>query len=370
MNNKAPMGKMVVIVSTRGGGGIYSIVSALRASALASHWPIHAVYTHDEVSLPGKLILAAKAYGECLSLLVHRQVGLFHIHVAERGSLFRKSVLVILARLFGVPVIFHMHGAEYDGFYEACPKWVQGYIRWVLDGCDRIVALCGKWADYYRQLTSTSVQVIPNFVAGSRAGYSGRPVSPGTLEVLYLGRFGERKGIYDLVAALQPLHDAYPGLRVRCGGDGEIEAVRGRVAQAGMQDWFQVLGWLGPDQRNRLMDSSQVYVLPSYAEGLPMAIIEAMEAGLCIVSTRVGCIPDMVDDGVSGLLVEPGDVPGLRAVFQRLLDAPSLCTHMGKSARTAYLERFSPQAVVSQFTDLYLELIGPGTGEGQGLSGS
>lgn len=360
MNGKALPEKTVVMVSTCSGGGIFSIVRALQTSDLANHWPIRVVYTHDAVSLPGKLLLAARAYGVCLWLLSQRKVSLFHIHVAERGSLFRKSVLVILARIFGVPVIFHMHGAEYDDFYEACPKWVQGYIRWVLGGCDRIVALCESWADYYRRLTAAPVQVIPNFVEGSHAGFSGRPVRPGALDILYLGRFGERKGIYDLVKALQPLYAAYPGLRVRCGGDGDIEAVRDLVAQAGMQERFQILGWLGPDERNRLMDSSQVYVLPSYAEGLPMAIIEAMAAGLCIVSTRVGCIPNMVDDGISGWLVEPGDVAGLRVAFQCLLDDPALCSRMGEAARQAYLERFSPRAVVSQFVGLYRELLGPG----------
>jgi len=343
---------------------MYSVIRALQASPLSATWPIRVVCSHDEVSLPGKLLMAAKAYGVCFSLLAQGKVSLFHIHVAERGSLFRKSIIAIMARLFRVPTIFHMHGAEFDDFYSACPRWVQVYIRWVLNGCDRIVALCEPWAEYYRNLTTTPVQVIPNFVAAIHTGFTVRPVIPGAMNILYLGRFGERKGIFDLIAALRPLYDQYPELRVRCGGDGDLEAVRECLANNDMAERFEVLGWIEPPERNRLMDGSDVYVLPSHAEGLPMAIIEAMEAGLCIVATRVGGIPCMIEDGLSGFLVEPRDVAGLRAVFQRLMDAPPLRASMGQVARNTYVECFSLEAVVPQFAALYRELTESGAEAG------
>lgn len=355
-----PSVRSIVYVSTCGVGGMYSVIKALTASALSVHWPIQIICTHNEVSFTQKLLLAARAYCQCLGLLVSRKVSLFHIHVAERGSLFRKSLVVIMARLFHVPVIFHMHGAEFDDFYAACPAWVKAYIRWILDGCNRIVALSAHWQTYYRGLTQTPVISVPNFVDSPQAGRDRRPSAAGVLKVLYLGRFGERKGIYDLINALEPLYERYPGLSVLCRGDGDIAAVRKCVADRGMAERFHILGWIDPPERDRLMMDADVYVLPSHAEGMPMAILEAMAASLCIVATRVGGIPEMIEDGVSGMLVEPHDIEGLRAVFERLLNDPSLLNQLGAGARATYLEKFSPAAVIPRFDSLYRELTGAG----------
>ena len=143
------------------------------------------------------------------------------------------------------------------------------------------------------------------------------PAGP-RVQFLSLGRLSERKGSYDLVNAFASLS---PELRARArlvlAGDGDVEGVRQLAAPLG--DSVRVLSWIDSAERDRLLDASDVFVLPSHAEGLPMALLEAMAAGLPAIVTPVGGIPDVLTHGAEGLLVEPGTSYQLAAAMTRLL---------------------------------------------------
>ena len=152
--------------------------------------------------------------------------------------------------------------------------------------------------------------------------------------VLFAGRLSPEKGIADLVAAA---HD----LPLVVAGDGPL---RDLVPDA--------LGFVGHDELERLYDEAAVVVLPSYREGLPLAVLEAMAHGRPVVATRVGGIPDLVEDGATGFLVEPGDVDGLRAALLRLLADPELRRRLGNEARRR-VRRCSWEAVAAETLDAY-----------------
>jgi glycosyltransferase involved in cell wall biosynthesis len=174
------------------------------------------------------------------------------------------------------------------------------------------------------------VRVIPNGVAlpervAEEAAHA---------HVLYAGRLSPEKGIADLVAATD-------GLPLVVAGDGPL---RDLVPHA--------LGFVAHDELERLYDDAAVVVLPSYREGLPLAVIEAMAHGRPVVATRVGGIPELVIDGITGFLVEPGDRDGLRSALQRLLDDPALRRRMGAAARAA-VRRCSWDAVAAETVAAY-----------------
>lgn len=332
------------------------MIQTLQASRLSSEWNLSIICSHNSGSLPRRLGMASRAYATCCWRLMRRQADLLHIHTAERGSFFRKSFFVWMAKVFGVPVLMHMHAAEFREFYEHCPQWARRYIGWTLDQCDRIVTLSASWRDFYACLTRTRVDVIPNFIAVTPAelphGTGGYP----TVGVLYLGKFGARKGIYDLVEAVKRIYDIHPKLEIFCGGDGEVDNVRHKVEDQGMSDRFHILGWVGSQQRSELLERCRIYILPSYAEGLPVSIIEAMAAGLAIIATRVGGIPEMIQDGKDGLLVSPGDIDGMTAALTRLVSDASFRAQLGDSARKTFLSRYSADRVIPQFEAVYRDL--------------
>lgn len=106
-----------------------------------------------------------------------------------------------------------------------------------------------------------------------------------------MGRLGERKGVYDLLQSIQQLKTLGVTANFNLAGDGEVEEVKALVQQYGIEDCVNVLGWINGEQKEKLMREADLLVLPSYHEGLPMAILEAMNCGLPIISTTVGGIP-------------------------------------------------------------------------------
>ena len=302
--------------------------------------------------------MALRAYVTCFWRLLRRKVVLLHIHTAERGSFFRKSLFVWMAKLFGVPVIMHMHAAEFSAFFYNCPKWIKIYISWTLNQCDRIITLSASWREFYGCLTHTRVDVIPNFTqTRQHKTLASTTDKANSVGVLYLGKFGARKGIYDLIQSVKAIYDQFPELEVFCGGDGEVDIVRKKVEDQGMSKRVHILGWVGPQERSELLNRCQIYMLPSYAEGLPVAIIEAMEANLAIIATNVGGIPEMIQDGKNGLLITPGDIDGMTASLTSLISNPQLRTQLGDSARKTFLSTYSEEKVIPQFAVIYRDLI-------------
>jgi len=173
---------------------------------------------------------------------------------------------------------------------------------------------------------------------------------------VFLGKFGRRKGIFDLLGALAELKVYFPGIRLRCGGDGDIPGVVARAAELGLSDDVEVLGWVSGAAKQRVLAEGTIYVLPSYAEGLPISVLEAMEAGMPVVATAVGGIPDAIEDGVEGFLVSPGDISSLVNRISLLLQNPDMRSSMGLEAKMKVAAIFSPASVLPQIEALYSEL--------------
>jgi glycosyltransferase involved in cell wall biosynthesis len=334
------------------------MIKGLETSALASKWNLCIICSHNNGSLITRLAMALRAYVTCFWRLLRHEVLLLHIHTAERGSFFRKSIFVWMANLFGVPVIMHMHAAEFREFFENCPGWIRSYIRWTLNRCDRIITLSSSWREFYGRLTHTRVEVIPNFTQTRQDKDLVTTTDKTTkVGVLYLGKFGARKGIYDLLQSVKAIYDQFPELELFCGGDGEVEIVRKKVEEEGMSKRVHILGWVGPQERSELLNRCQIYILPSYAEGLPVAIIEAMEANLAIIATNVGGIPEMILDGKNGLLITPGDIDGMTAALTSLITNPQLRSELGDSARETYLSTYSEEKAIPQIEAIYRDLL-------------
>ena len=141
----------------------------------------------------------------------------------------------------------------------------------------------------------------------------------------------QTKGTYDLVNAFAALPDAVRARsRLTLAGDGDLEAIR-KLAEP-FSEHVRVLPWIDRSERERLLAQSDVFVLPSYQEGVPMALLEAMAAGLPAIVTPVGGIPDVLRNGVEGLMVEPAHVKELSAAMARLVDHDGERTACGRRA--------------------------------------
>lgn len=260
-----------------------------------------------------------------------------------------------MGRLFGIPVIVHLHGGGFKDFYDASSSWSKYYIRLVLNMANSIVVLSNYWCKYIQSLTMTPLKIINNFVLDSFR--EDRMASERhQWNILFLGMLDKSKGVYDLLEVFSKMNHRFPEARLVCGGDGEIDKVRNTVAELGANDIIELPGWVSGTQKDALMHRCGIFVLPSYKEGLPMSIIEAMSHSMAVVSTRVGGIPELVDDS-NGFLITPGSQKELSAALIKLLEKDEQTIEiMGTASRKKYLQSFTPEACLSEMRSLYLSL--------------
>jgi glycosyltransferase involved in cell wall biosynthesis len=148
----------------------------------------------------------------------------------------------------------------------------------------------------------------------------------------------------------------HPTLQLVVGGHGQLEKARRLAAELGVDGRVDFRGWVGPEERSALLTKSDIYVLPSFNEGLPISVLEAMAAGLPVITTDVGGLPDLVTHGESGLLIGPGRVAALAAAILRLASDPESRQQMGEAAREHVAARYNREAVLNLLSSVYADV--------------
>lgn len=228
-----------------------------------------------------------------------------HVHMSYKGSFLRKKYIIKLLELKGIPIILHMHGSQFKKFFDSSTARQQRKIQNVLNSVDIIIALGEEWRDYYASISCTEVISLENAVFP-------KAIEDAESEKIYItsmGLLSERKGTYDLIDASAGLKNKIDEkYKIVLAGNGEIQKVKNHIDSLGLQESFIVPGWISDQAAiEEFYRKSIVYVLPSYHEGMPMSILEAMSYGLPIISTKVGSIPSIVLDDQNGYLIEPGN---------------------------------------------------------------
>lgn len=247
--------------------------------------------------------------------------------------------------------------------------FADGWSSWL---SRRVVAPSAEVADAYRaayRLPASHMRVIPNVPAAEppangfdrealRREVGGEGVE---LLVIAVARLQPEKGIDDLVSAAAALRPHLPGLRVAVAGSGPEEAaLRARIEDAGLAGSFSLLG--SRSDVGALLAAADAFCLPSRHEGLPLSLLEAMQAGLACVATRVGGVPGVIADGVDGVLVEPDDPDALAEALGGVLRDGDRRRAMGAKARDLVRERYAASAAAAAYADVYDELVGTRSG--------
>lgn len=319
---------------------------------------IHICYvpTHIDGSVIRKSIYFAVSYIKIAVLLMRGQADAAHLHVSERGSFFRKAYLLRLVKRFGVPVLLHHHGAEFFPFYESLSPKKRAYVKDIILKADLNLVL----SEFTERQYKAAFPGIRTAVL-----FNGVPVpdrnqyNPDGKHIVTLGRLGTRKGTYDLIEAIKILDPGLPAdFCFDLCGDGETAGAADRAAQAGVRGRIGHLGWIEGRDKDQLMGECCIHVLPSYNEGLPMSILETMAAGIPNISTRIAAIPEVIEHGVNGFLVEPGDVEALTLAIQRLALDPLLRKRFSRAAYEKVAKQFSFERTSRELERIYREMAG------------
>ena len=347
------------------GGGMGSIMAyfAARRHDPSGRFDLKRLESRGGGSLRLSPLFLALAVGRILLEGVRGRLAVVHLNLAERGSVYRKAVLLAATKLAGGRVLLHLHAAQIVQFHGSMGPAGRSLLRWMFRSADHCVVLGEVW----RAWVIDTFDVRPNKVS---IIYNGVPATMptrqkagrnGGFNLLFVGNLLERKGVKDLLRAM-----AEPAMRTReihltMAGGGAVENYRAMAAALGVADWVTFTGWLSQDDVRSQIVNADTLILPAYDEGLPLVILEALASRTPVICTPVGSIPEVLQDGHTALFVTPGDECGIADAIVRLIDRPMLGTELSEKGAALYDRLFTMDAFARSVGSVYAMLT-PRTG--------
>jgi glycosyltransferase involved in cell wall biosynthesis len=294
--------------------------------------------------------------------LLRFRPAIVHIHTAPYWVYWETAIYVAVCKIFGIPCALELH-YSFELFYSSCSPILQRLVLWVLRLTTVFVVTCTEDQRFLRKTGAARIATtyLPNCVDVqalqlSSGGTLRTRTRGGDPEVLFLGGSDtKRKGLPELLKAIPAIAQRRPDARFRLVAV-PLDLVESILPSEHLGRCV-IEGWVaGRDYAERLA-RADLFVLPTHGEGMPIAILEAMAAGLPIVATDVAGIPDMVRHEQEGLLIPPGDVPALAAAIVRLLDSPDLRDAMGRRGAERVVEEYDLPRGVENWDRLYRSLL-------------
>lgn len=332
-------------------GGIVSVIKNYLSYDAWTDTDISFVPTHIEGPSWKKAWFFLKALIKIRKLLNTRTYNIVHIHVSERGSFTRKSIILHLAKRKQCKVILHHHGAEFLDFYHQSSDGKQKRIRRVLGEADLNLVLSHRLVPIYREISpDAQIECLYNTVRTPEKNQ----YNPDAREFTMLGRLAERKGTFALLETIKMIDGTLPrDIKFNLCGDGDLDLVREKIRKLQIGHRIGHLGWTEGNTKNEILQRSMAHVLFSYNEGLPMAILETMGCGIVNIATNVAAIPEVIADGKTGFLVEPGDKDALARVLLEVSTQDALRKQISDNSFAFIAEGFSLETGIRKLEQIY-----------------
>jgi glycosyltransferase involved in cell wall biosynthesis len=303
-----------------------------------------------------------------------------HLAVTSGWSFWKGSTFLLIGKMFGMSTVAHIHGGSMRNYYFKQPLYVRHLIGWLLQQADVVIALSEQWKRFFLDEVrpDLNVVVVPNTVdtlfveALEQDDYTSR--QSGNV-VLFVGHLAQAKGVFDILRAvpivLASRQDVVFLFAGRAPEPRILEEMETYSAQTQLGNSIQFLGEITGPAKLDLFRRATLFILPSYGEGLPYVLLEAMAVGLPVITTPVGAIPEIIKDGQQGFLITPGDHEALARHILQLIGDESLRQEMSLANRQLIRDFYLPDAAMAQLVAIYdglhgissTEILGPSSNE-------
>ena len=308
-------------------------------------------YNSGKKGLINLLSFVVAFFKEFWLLMVKPSIKIVHIHTAAGFSFVRVSFYWALAKCFRRSTIMHIHAGAFADYYRKHPR----FVGFVLKRCTRVFALSSQWRDFFENEVKLNNVVVLNNVIEPPVKIKTDP-SP-QLHFLFLGHMVPNKGIFDLLDVVaENAHQLKDRFVLHIGGALNEDKVKSIIVDRHLEEFVTFEGWVMGQRKVELLNRCDVYILPSYIEGVPISILEAMSYGMPIISTTVGGIPSIVKDGVNGSLFTPGDKVAMAAAIMSYVDSRDLVSEQGKHS-IELSKPYLPDAVAMSLEMLYKSIL-------------
>lgn len=283
-----------------------------------------------------RLFLALKRLFLVLTIMPKKEIDGILIFAGTGLSFFEKGIMALWAHCCRKWIVFAPRSGK-DHLTIRKSKFMKWYIPFVLRRCNIILCQSRSWKVFYKSISNLPdihFVVIKNWIDCTSYLKLNITEKNENCNVLFLGCIEPHKGIYDLVNAVSEWQNGMQNIQfIICGKGSQFNKVQQYIEELGLSYLFDFRGWVSGNEKEVILQKTDIFVLPSYAEGMPNSLIEAMAAGKAVISTHVGGIPELVIDEKMGRLIEPGDISALGQDIVELSRDPELRHKMGKKAQ-------------------------------------
>ena len=293
--------------------------------------------------------------------ILRRDARVVHLNTSLNAKAYwRDLAYLLVAKSCGARVLLQKHGGSLE---QLCGRnaLLAAFVRATLRLPDALVVLSrADLAEYLSFVPAAKLVLAPNGIdCDPFRRYNRLPPKPqAPLRLLYLGRLGQGKGLMEILDAMAELRAAGEPVQLVMAGSGPEEPrLRLRVRELGLEERVSFAGAAFGEDKAKLLSVSDVLLLPSYSEGLPYALLEAMAAGVVPVATRVGGIPDVMEAGVHGMFVPVRDAHAIAAAVSDLSRDRAWLMRMSAACRVRVASAYSAERLAADFAALYGELF-------------
>lgn len=319
---------------------------------------LHYISTWKDGTKITKLYYFITAYLKCIiNFCFNPEIKIVHIHTAADASFWRKSFFIKLAKFFHKKVIVHVHASRFKDFYNESNTKQQ--IIDNLNLANVVIVLSQSWKVWFNNIgiPENKIIVLNNIVDYPQNNDQVQPLTIRKMHFLFLGEIGKRKGVFDVLQALTQNKIFYEeNIIFKIGGNKMEEELKSYIKDKGLEEFVHFEGWVGGDKKIQLLNWADVFILPSFNEGLPISILEAMSYGCAIISTPVGGILEILHNKENGLIVQPGNIEMIGNAIREMIMFPEKVVEMGEKSKQL-VHPFLPDNVFKKLNNIYKSLI-------------
>lgn len=334
-------------------GGITSVINTYMESEILDEYEQIHIAT---AASSNKLKVFLRGLWQYLSYIMKNKVLLSHIHMSENGSCDRAIILVLLSYFFKIPVIIHSHGSEMEKWYLSLKHIHKNIFGFAMKRVEKIIVLTPGWKQFWKNIVDDNkIVVIPNSVVVKQ--YSNKVyMKENKLNIVFLGYIGERKGTFDLLKAVKILKDNNVDFYLRIGGNGEIDKCIQLIKKLELQEYVKVYGWIGQEEKDNILEISDVLVLPSYYESFGIVILEAMAKRLPVICGDGGYSKEIISEGYDGYVIKSGDIENISQVLISCCDK-DLLKKMGNIGYEKVIFYYSEKKIMRKVMNIYKAIL-------------
>lgn len=337
---------LILATSRKTRGGITAVLKAHETGEQWKRFHCHWVQTHRDGNNVRKLAYLAFAWLDFLIRIPFYDI--VHVHFSLGTTARRKVPFVKVAKALGKKVIIHLHcGSQIHEIWNKDYSYLFSVADVSLLLSENLLHMVeehtGKGRDY-RVCYNPCPQI------------SKEPVLQKKKQILFSGTLYAGKGYQDLIRAFAKIAIKYPDWNVVLAGNGEVEKGRAISKELGIANQVEFLGWVSGEQKDKVFRESMIFCLPSYAEGFPMAVLDAWAYGLPVITTPVGGIPDVAKDGENMLLFNPGDIDALAHQLEKMIIDENLRNRIALASLDFAENKFNQYTINKQLGELYEDL--------------